>query len=119
MGVLTACGSGSTSDESETTSAKSDPGTYSDDAPADEKPAFEDKLSGADLRRSLKAGRYVIFMCHGLTEEDYADQADLDDCQTQRALSEEGFEQARTVGAAFTQMKIPVGGVYASQYCRA
>lgn len=42
----------------------------------------------------------------------------LDDCSTQRNLSEEGREQARRIGLAFRARGIEVGAVWSSQWCR-
>jgi phosphohistidine phosphatase SixA len=86
-----------------------------------EAPAFQDKLSGAALVNALKKGGYIIYFRHAQTEKDYADQinAQIGDCSTQRMLSAAGWEQARSIGAAFTALAIPVGQVYSSEYCRA
>jgi broad specificity phosphatase PhoE len=83
--------------------------------------AFEDKLSGAQLLATLKAGGNVIFIRHAATEKDFADQvsAVMGDCSTQRTLSEAGWQQARAIGQAFDQLQIPVGEIYSSEYCRA
>lgn len=43
----------------------------------------------------------------------------IGDCTTQRNLNAEGRAQARAVGEAFRQRGIAVGGVLASQWCRA
>ena len=69
----------------------------------------------------LRRGGYVVFIRHGQTEQDYADQvsAVMGDCSTQRMLSEAGWQQARTIGKAFGDKRIPVGAVFSSQYCRA
>ncbi|ELR98260.1 histidine phosphatase family protein [Gloeocapsa sp. PCC 73106] len=82
---------------------------------------FQDKLSGAELLAALQGGGHIIYFRHAQTEKDYADQvtADVNDCSTQRALSEVGWQQARTIGAAFTKHSIPVDRVISSQYCRA
>lgn len=82
---------------------------------------FQDKLSGAELLSALQAGGYVIYFRHAQTEKDYADQvtADVNDCSTQRALSEVGWQQARTIGEAFARHSIPVDVVISSEYCRA
>ncbi|MEM9556076.1 MAG: histidine phosphatase family protein [Acidobacteriota bacterium] len=84
---------------------------------------FQDKLAGAELLAALKAGGHVIYFRHAQTEKDYADQADptmsLDDCESQRKLSEAGIQDAKDIGAAFTTQGIPVGKVIASEYCRA
>jgi len=84
---------------------------------------FQDRLSGPDLLAQLRQGGHIIYLRHTQTVKDYADQADpnmrLDNCETQRKLSELGEQQARTIGEAFTAKNIPVGEVIASQYCRA
>ncbi|MGF1491007.1 MAG: histidine phosphatase family protein [Microcoleaceae cyanobacterium] len=84
---------------------------------------FTDKLTGTALVSELRKGGYVIFFRHAQTEKDYADQADpqldLGDCSTQRSLSEAGWQDARLIGESFADLNIPVGKVYASQYCRA
>jgi phosphohistidine phosphatase SixA len=94
------------------------------EAPASEAaPAFTNKLSGTALVSALQQGGYIIYFRHTQTDKDYADQADskldLTSCATQRTLSEMGWKQARAIGAAFQTLKIPVGQVYSSQYCRA
>lgn len=87
----------------------------------DAKPAFTDKLSGVQLLNALQTGGYVIFFRHVQTEVDYADQvfAKMGYCATQRVLGEAGWQQARQIGRTFQQLKIPVGKVYSSEYCRA
>jgi phosphohistidine phosphatase SixA len=84
---------------------------------------FQDKLSGAALLTELQKGGHIIYFRHAQTEKDYADQADpkikLDDCETQRKLSDVGIQQAKTIGAAFQAKNIPVGDVISSQFCRA
>ena len=42
----------------------------------------------------------------------------LNDCSTQRNLSEAGRAQAQRIGQAFKQRKIEVGTVWSSQWCR-
>ena len=82
---------------------------------------FQDKLSGTELLNALQQGGYVIYFRHAQTEKDYADQvtADVNNCATQRVLSEAGWQQARTIGEAFEEKSIPVGEVISSEYCRA
>ncbi len=80
-------------------------------------------MSGSELLTALQDGGHVIYFRHAQTERDYADQADpnmsLDDCESQRKLNDVGIQQAKDIGAAFTDKSIPVGDVVASQYCRA
>ena len=82
---------------------------------------FQDKMSEAELLSELQKGGYVIYFRHVQTEKDYADQvtANVDDCSTQRVLSEDGLQQALTIGDAFATAEIPVGKVTTSEYCRA
>ncbi|HEY8381965.1 MAG TPA: histidine phosphatase family protein [Microvirga sp.] len=42
----------------------------------------------------------------------------LEDCRTQRNLSEEGRAQARRIGEAFRAERVPVGRVLSSRWCR-
>ena len=82
---------------------------------------FKDKLSGKALLSALKKGGHVIYIRHTTTEKDYADQvkADVNNCSTQRVLSEKGWKQAKAIGEGFRKNTIPVGEVISSQYCRA
>jgi phosphohistidine phosphatase SixA len=79
------------------------------------------KLSGPALVKELQKGGYVVYFRHGLTtdhgEKDVSD-ADLDDCARQRNLSDAGQAQTKEIGAAFRALRIPVGDVYSSPYCR-
>lgn len=90
-------------------------------ADAADPPVFQDKISGGDLIRALNSGGHVIYIRHAATEKDYADQisAVMGDCSTQRMLSEQGWQEARDIGAAFVAHRIPVASVYSSEYCRA
>ncbi|MBE9115876.1 histidine phosphatase family protein [Lusitaniella coriacea LEGE 07157] len=82
---------------------------------------FKDKLAGEELLSALQQGGHVIYFRHAQTERDYADQvkADVNNCSTQRVLSEIGWQQAKTIGEAFQGKEIPVGKVISSEYCRA
>jgi phosphohistidine phosphatase SixA len=82
---------------------------------------FQDKMSSSELLSELQNGGYVIYFRHAQTEKDYADQvtADVNDCSTQRVLSEEGVQQALAIGESFASSEIPVGKVTTSDYCRA
>jgi hypothetical protein len=43
---------------------------------------------------------------------------DLENCRTQRNLSDQGRQQARRIGALFAARAEPVSQVYSSRYCR-
>ncbi len=83
---------------------------------------FEDKLRGSQLIRALKRGGYVIFLRHAQTERNGPNRnnvnLNVNDCSTQRVLSEKGWQDARKIGTAFASLNLPVGEVYSSQYCR-
>jgi phosphohistidine phosphatase SixA len=79
------------------------------------------RLTGTALVKELQKGGHVIYFRHGLTndfgEKDVAD-TDLDNCQVQRNLSDAGRAQTKRIGEAFRQLRIPIGQVYSSPYCR-
>lgn len=73
-----------------------------------------------EMSADLRKGGYVFYMRHAVTRLDQEDRQPvvLDDCTTQRNLSDEGKRQARAIGAAFQKIRIPVGKVVASPFCR-
>jgi broad specificity phosphatase PhoE len=77
--------------------------------------------SPAELVKVLRTGGHVLFIRHAATEHDFADQvqARMGYCSTQRVLGEEGWRQARAIGAAIARLNIPVADVVSSEYCRA
>lgn len=74
---------------------------------------------GATWRR-LREGGLVILMRHGATEPGLGDPRGfrLEDCATQRNLSEAGREDARRVGARLRAERVPIARVYTSPWCR-
>jgi phosphohistidine phosphatase SixA len=79
------------------------------------------KLGGADLIQTLKKGCYLIYFRHAATEkvgEKEVTDDMLDNCASQRNLSEDGRKMAKNIGAAFKKANIPVGKVLSSPYCR-
>ncbi|MCW5634687.1 MAG: histidine phosphatase family protein [Rubrivivax sp.] len=78
-------------------------------------------IDGAELVNALRGGGHVIYFRHGATDlaTRDADRIDLADCTKQRQLSAEGRRQMADIGRLFAQMRIPVGTVLASPYCRA
>lgn len=74
------------------------------------------------LIEALKAGNHIIYMRHGLTTRKDANRdralIDLTRCETQRNLSEAGKAQVQHIGMAVKALKIPIGTVTASPYCR-
>lgn len=75
---------------------------------------------GNALVRELQKGGYVVFLRHGSTnhEDKDTDTTNLSNCTTQRNLLPHGREQSKMIGEAFQALKIPVGEVLSSEYCR-
>jgi phosphohistidine phosphatase SixA len=72
------------------------------------------------LWRRLAAGGQVVLLRHGTTTPGVGDPTGfrLDDCATQRNLTEAGREESRRIGAAFKVRSIPVERVLSSAWCR-
>lgn len=73
-----------------------------------------------DLLPSLRKGGYILYFRHAMTRQDQEDQQPvrLEDCGSQRNLSDEGRAQARKIGTAFHALGLPVGTVLSSPFCR-
>lgn len=77
-------------------------------------------IAPVELLAELHKGGYVIYFRHTSTDfsrDDSRSQSD-DDCGNQRPLTDKGREEARQIGAAIRELKIPVGRVLASPRCR-
>ncbi|HEX6828188.1 MAG TPA: histidine phosphatase family protein [Burkholderiales bacterium] len=72
------------------------------------------------LWQALRAGGHVVLIRHATTEPGTGDPSGfrLDDCATQRNLSQQGREEARRIGEVMRSREIPVGEVLSSQWCR-
>jgi phosphohistidine phosphatase SixA len=68
----------------------------------------------------LKRGGQVVLLRHAITTPGVGDPPGmrLEDCSTQRNLTDAGREHARRVGEAFRARKIPVDRVMSSPWCR-
>lgn len=89
---------------------------------AEELPPFVENPLSASAFSSLREGGYVLYMRHGNTDAsrpDRAPQVDLNDCATQRPLTEEGRQVAARVGEALRKARIPLGEILSSPLCRA
>lgn len=75
--------------------------------------------SKQNLINELKQGGKLIFIRHA-----YApgggdpDNFEINDCKTQRNLSDTGREQANKIGYFFRSNNIPINKVYSSEWCR-
>ena len=87
-------------------------------------PATATSSEDADLIAALRAGGLNLYFRHMATEWSQSDhirkEGDWRSCDSARVrqLSDVGREQARIVGSAIGQLRIPVGEVLASPYCR-
>ena len=77
-------------------------------------------IASDDLWKLLQAGGHVVLIRHTITEPGAGDPPGmrLDDCASQRNLSDEGRAHARRIGAAFRARNIPVSRVLSSPWCR-
>lgn len=68
----------------------------------------------------LRGGGQVVMVRHAVTEPGVGDPEHfrLDDCSTQRNLSEAGRGEALRLGAALRMRGIPVAAVLSSPWCR-
>ena len=68
----------------------------------------------------LKGGGQAVLIRHAITTPGVGDPPGmrLDDCATQRNLTDEGRRDAGRLGEAFRQRAIPVDRVLSSRYCR-
>ena len=73
-----------------------------------------------DLWGLLSRGGHVVLIRHAITAPGVGDPPGmrLDDCATQRNLSDQGRVDARRVGETFRARAIPVDRVLSSPWCR-
>jgi len=78
------------------------------------------RLHSMQLMDALKQGGYTILVRHMATVPATHDPStfDIDDCSTQRNLSDTGRRQAELIGQSFQKLGIGVGEVLSSPYCR-
>ena len=82
---------------------------------------FVKKNATIETLKQLQAGGFVLYMRHGPTDTSRPDRVprvDLNDCSTQRPLTEAGRAESAAVGQSLRQAKIPIGEVQTSPMCR-
>ena len=74
----------------------------------------------APVWAALRAGGQVALVRHAATAGGTGDPAGfrLDDCATQRNLTDKGRSEARRLGEKFRAERVSVGKVLSSQWCR-
>jgi phosphohistidine phosphatase SixA len=80
-----------------------------------------DELRGRALVDALRRGGYVLYFRHAATDfsQSDTDTRNLANCRTQRNLNQRGRRDARAIGRAVQTLRVPVGTVLSSKYCRA
>jgi len=83
-------------------------------------PEFKVQALTPAIVKQLREGGYVLYMRHGNTDTSRPDQPNMDmnDCATQRILSDEGRRIVKKVGNSIRKAKIPVGDIFSSPLCR-
>jgi hypothetical protein len=74
----------------------------------------------AEVLAQLRQGGYVLFLRHTSTDfsQDDSRMKSFEDCATQRNLTDNGRAEARALGEHVKRLKIPIGVVLASPFCR-
>ena len=69
-----------------------------------------------DLWQSLRSGGHVVLIRHAIAPgTGDPDTFDVNDCSTQRVLSQEGHQQSDRIGTLFRDNGIQAAQVYSSQ----
>ena len=72
-----------------------------------------------DLMNQLLDGNKLIFIRHAYAPgSGDPNNFNLNDCSTQRNLSDRGKKQAEHIGSIFREYKIEIDEVYSSEWCR-
>ena len=73
-----------------------------------------------EIWRRLQQGAHVVLIRHGVTTPGAGDPPGmrLDDCSTQRNLTDEGRAHARHIGEEWRKRAVPVDRVLSSPWCR-
>ena len=76
-------------------------------------------FSNDELISNLQSGGNIVFIRHALAPgSGDPNNIDLNDCRTQRNLSEEGINQSKKIGELFIENNIPIDKVLSSEWCR-
>ena len=73
----------------------------------------------ADLQKNLEEGGKLIFIRHAYAPGNGDPQNfNLNDCLTQRNLSDRGRKQAKIIGNIFSKTNVSLSGIFSSEWCR-
>jgi phosphohistidine phosphatase SixA len=78
------------------------------------------ELAPQQLLAELRQGGYVLYFRHAATDFSQNDEKmkRYEDCADQRNLIDKGRADARAAGVAIRELKVPIGRVLASPFCR-
>ena len=76
--------------------------------------------NAAQLAAALRQGGLVLLMRHAATDasRDDAARVVIEDCATQRPLSALGRTEAEGIATAIRRLRVPIGAVRSSPFCR-
>ena len=75
--------------------------------------------SNQNVINELKKGENLIFIIYAYDHSgDDQTTFDINECKTQRNLSNSGRDQAKKIGSFFKDNNIPISKVYSSEWCR-
>lgn len=98
------------------------PGTELYGLPPAEAARFVEIPAAPEQLRQLRSGGFTLYLRHGATDNTRGDRVptvDLNDCTTQRPLTEEGRQSMLRVGEALRRARIPIADLHISPLCRA
>jgi phosphohistidine phosphatase SixA len=78
------------------------------------------QAANSGLGDQLQRGGLILVIRHAATDHSKPDQdpVDLNDCATQRNLSAAGRQDARLIGQGVRRLKLRLGAVLSSRFCR-
>lgn len=81
---------------------------------------LQEKTLTLELLEQMRQGGYVLYIRHGKTDSSIPDQVpvNLNDCASQRPLTEAGYQQMVSVGENIRTLGLPVGDILVSPFCR-
>lgn len=81
----------------------------------------EKEAQSKSILENLQKGGYVIYMRHPHTDKSTKDidKKNLQNCATQRNLSDKGRGVAKQIGQAIRELKVKFDSVKTSEFCRA
>jgi Histidine phosphatase superfamily (branch 1) len=83
-------------------------------------PDSSQALAPGAVADALRRGSYVVYFRHTATDFSKGDAGmkNYADCANQRLLSAQGRREAGDIGRHLARLKLPVGEVFASPFCR-